>query len=102
MGKNVSASAGILALLAVLLHMQAAPSTESPGSGVEKTDSATASDQRKSSTVREKDPGMKKSGDEPVEGSWLATQAYFHKASSLSRLYEDDPKVTGKCSAGDY
>src|SRR5271156_5698508 len=69
MKKEVGASAGLLALLALFLHTQL-PSPEKDASG----------NRDNAATAAKKDSGTPER-IEDVDGPWLATRAFFHRAS---------------------
>jgi hypothetical protein len=76
MGKNVGASAGALALLAMLLHVSTAGRREAVPSSVERTyqsgEKSTAA-----SSARRSGAESASSNGEYVEGPWLATRPFF-------------------------
>lgn len=68
MKKEVGGSAGILALLALLIHTQYPPSHESKGD----QDNAAQAAQNRNKPSRSNE-------DEPREGPWIATRAFFQQ-----------------------
>jgi len=85
MRRQLGTSAGLLALLAVFLHTQFAPSSEGRGAA-ERPSAASAG-------------GKERAGEngagagEPLEGPWLASQAYFHVPGSLKGPSGQDPLI---------
>jgi hypothetical protein len=79
MRKDLGASAGVLALLGLLVHMQIPHSDDSfadqPGAAT-----AVASSTGK--------PDHEQTKEEPIEGPWLATEAFFGAPSSSLRQLE--------------
>jgi len=84
MRREIGASAGILALLAVLFHTQFPPTTEAPGGNHGRN---------------EKDAKPAAESWQPVEGPWLASHAFFaswngwvypNLSDNTKRVNEDD------------
>ncbi|MGA3072240.1 MAG: hypothetical protein ABSG56_00975 [Bryobacteraceae bacterium] len=68
MRKSTGTAAGLLALLAVVLHVQTAPTGEAPPvSSTEKTHAAASTSGKDG-----------KDGEDLIEGPWMATRDYFH------------------------
>jgi hypothetical protein len=73
--RGTGVSAGLVALLALFVHMQA-PQSPEPSSGRDAGASGSTGDNTSQNNLREP--------EEPhVDGPWIATEAYFHEASSV-------------------
>ena len=76
MRRELGASAGLLALLAVFLHTQFAPLSEGRGAAERAAGTSGGSG--------EKAGGGGADAEEPLDGPWLATRAYFNVPGSLT------------------
>jgi hypothetical protein len=82
MTKEIGASAGLLALLGLLVHMQL-PHSDTGPDGQPRGGSDAAS---------RKDPDSRDQKKEDLEGPWLATEAFLH-AAAASRQGKEAPAI---------
>jgi hypothetical protein len=90
MKKEVGGSAGILALLALILH------TQFPGS-----QETVVSQSGAASTSRSRDKHQQGEDDKPREGPWVATRAFFNKGEAPRPKEEGEARQDSLCSEGD-
>lgn len=83
MRREVGSAAGILAILAVVLHTAFPTALERGGASSAAAEKAAA-----------KKGGAAGSGDEPPEGPWLATRSYFQNFEA-KLPQNDEPRLTG-------